>query len=50
MSNQLFNELMSSVVFTPDEEFIKKMNAKKNNEKIEKDIPIYKEPEGDASY
>lgn len=50
MSKQLFNELMGSIVFTPDEEFIKKMNVQKNDEKIKNDIPIYKEPEGDASY
>lgn len=48
MSDKLFDELMGSIVFTPDEEFIKKLN--KNSEKIEKEIPIYKEPEGEPSF
>ena len=48
MSGDLFDELMGSIVFTPDEEFIKKLN--KNSEKIEKDIPLYPETEGEPSF
>ena len=48
MSGDLFDELMGSIVFTPDEEFIKKLN--KNSKKIEKEVPIYKEPEGEPSF
>lgn len=47
-SEELFDELMSSVIFTPDKEFVEKVN--KNNQKIEKDIPLYREPEGEPSY
>tara|TARA_R100000406_G_scaffold12123_1_gene7830 strand:+ start:71 stop:220 length:150 start_codon:yes stop_codon:yes gene_type:complete len=47
-SEELFDELMSSVIFTPDKEFSEKVN--KNNQKIEKEIPLYPEPEGEPSF
>jgi len=48
VSGDLFDELMGSIVFTPDEEFIKKLN--KNSEKIEKEVPTFKEPDGEPSF
>ena len=47
-SEELFDKLMSSIIFTPDKGFVEKVNKK--TKKIEKDIPLYPEPEGEPSY